>query len=228
MRTPLVVGMDPGAEKGYALIDPEDMRTRRSWDAPRVVAMATSLSGLVDALPPRFLMYRPIWAAVEFQYAARVATGEISADSIIKLAFRAGYMLKECADLLEASEHFATVPHRWKIELYGEGGTKRKDVFTARLIRELHPDELRVLQKIEETDDKNVDDVLDAVGIAWATWRVSKFPRRWREWRCDPDTIIPYSPPAGTRKKRFQAANKFNGTSFRPKEETAYDKLRNQ
>jgi hypothetical protein len=208
MRTPLVVGMDPGAEKGYALIDPEDMRTRRSWEAPRVVAMATSLGGLVESLPPRILVHRPIWAAVEFQYAQRVQTGEISADSIVKLAFRAGYMLKECADLLEAEEHFAATPQRWKVELRGSGANQRKDIFLARLLRELLPDELRSLQKIEETDDKNVDDVLDAIGIAWATWRVSGFPRRWREWRCDPETIIPYSPPAGTRKKRYLAAMK--------------------
>lgn len=221
MRTPLIVGADPGAERGYAMIDPEDMRNRRTWDAPRVVAMGTSLAELIERVPAGLMRHRPIWAATEFQYAQRVETGEISADSIIKLAFRAGYIVRDMVAMLSADEHFAAVPQRWKVELYGTGATKRKDVFTARLIRELMPDELAVLQQIEEVGQKYVDDVLDAVGIAWALWRVAKrAPDQWREWRIDPDWIIPYQPPRGTRKKRFQSAVQFNRTSFRPKEKS--------
>jgi hypothetical protein len=217
MRTPLIVGMDPGQEKGYAIVDPEDMVSRKSFDAPRVIAMGTSISEVVAALPAKALRDRPIWAAVEFQYAQRVTTGEISADSIIKLAFRAGYMLAECLHVFGAEETFAAVPTRWKIELYSCGATLAKDKYTARLMREMMPDELRALQKIEEVDQKYVDDVVDAIGIAWAAWHMSKVPTRFREWRCDPDHIIPLV-SYGVRKKRFQSSARTPKTAFRPKE----------
>lgn len=220
MRTPLIVGMDPGAEKGYALVDPEKMRSRRSWDAPHVVAMGCSLSELIERIPAGVLKFRPIWACVEFQYAQRVQTGEISADSIIKLGFRAGYMLAECLHLMGADETLATVPQRWKTELFIGGASERKDRFTSKLMRELMPDELRELQKIEEEDDKQVDDVVDAIGIAWAAWHVRGAPARFREWRCDPERIIPYakSPTGAARKKRFQRALMPVGRPFVRKE----------
>jgi len=206
MRTPIIVGMDPGASKGYAIVDPEDMRVRKSWSAPGVIAMGTSLAEVVDLLPAGALRHRPIWVACEFQYSQRVTTGEISADSIIKLAFRAGYMLRDASALLDAAEMFAPVPQRWKTELYSVGASLAKERFTAKLIRELDRAEMTRLAIIEQKNDDDVDDVLDAIGIAWAVWHVAAFPHRWREWRCDPEHIIPISPKRGQRQRRFKAA----------------------
>lgn len=214
MTTPIIVAMDPGAQKGYALLDPAEERCRKSWDAPRVVAQATTLAELVEQTPGH-LLRRPVWAVVEFQYAQRVSSGEISADSIIKLAFRAGYMLREAVDLLGAEEHFAVVPQKWKSELYPTGSNIRKEVFTGRLLRELFPDEVARLRVIEENDDKDVDDVLDAVGIGWALWHVTAFPQRWKTWRCEPEHIIPIERKR-SRRKLFQAA--VNSTAFQPKD----------
>lgn len=210
MRTPLIVGMDPGAEKGYALVDPEVIRCRSEIDAPQIVAMGCSLSEMIDRAPAGIFTDRPVWACVEFQYAQRVTTGEISADSIIKLAFRAGYMLAECLWALGAEEHLSTVPQRWKNELFAFGATKPKHKFTRRLMRNMQPDELKELQKIEEVDAKFVDDVVDAIGIAWAVWHVCSFPARFAEWRCDADRIIPLVRKT-TKEKRFVIATDQTG-----------------
>jgi hypothetical protein len=205
MRTPLILGMDPGEEKGYAVVDPEDMRNRQSFDAPRVLAMGTTLGEVVNQLD-NYQMRRPWWCMVEFQYVARVQTGEISADSIVKLAFRAGAMLLEASCLLGAQDWFTTTPQRWKSEVYAQGGSLRKDVFVNRLIRDLMPDERKRLQEIEEVHEKYVDDVVDSIGVAWALWHAATTsPSRWWSWHCDPEHIIPINLKIN-RRKRFQQA----------------------
>jgi hypothetical protein len=210
--------MDPGAEKGYALVDPRDMRVRPAWDAPNVVAVGTSIAEVVERSGNALAAGRKLWACVEFQYGSRVSTGEISADSVIKLAFRAGYMLAEATTLLGADEHFAVVPQRWKAELF-PSATLRKDVFLAKLLRQLMPDEVAAVRVVEERDEKNVDDVLDAIGIAWALAHVALFPHRWRTWKCDPARIIPIDQSLRKR-KRFGAPPKQKNL-FQPKEKRA-------
>ncbi len=209
MRTPVIVGMDPGAEKGYALIDPEQMRDRKyDLRAPRVLAMSTTLAGLIEAAPPLVLKVRPVWVGVEFQYGQRVSTGEISADSIIKLAFRAGYMLDEARHVLAAEEAFAAVPQRWKPEVFMAGCNLAKSVFTERLFRCLEPDEVVMLKAIANENEDNVDDVLDGVGFAWAIAHAMKYPGRLSDWRTNPDRIIPLDKATMRRRKILAAARR--------------------
>lgn len=191
IRTPLILSMDPGAEKGYALLDPEDLVPRRSWDSPRVVALATTLGDLLERW--RVPEVRPVWVIVEYQYGSRVTSGEISADSIIRLAFRAGFMCCEAmCKVPNVIDAFAATPHQWKEQLYSGGAHLRKDMFCERLKRELVPSELALFKGIKA---ENVDDVLDAIGIGTALhFAPMGDPTTLRKWRVTFDHILPLPP----------------------------------
>ena len=203
VRMPLILGIDPGAEKGYALIDPEQPVIRRSVTTPRVLFLAT------DILDVRACLYgnvRPLWVIVEYQYGNRVGAGEISADSIIRLAFRAGFMLREAATLPCCVDKFASPPSSWKDEVFTHGKGIRKDVFCNKLKARLTPEELALFEPIA---DRNTDDVLDAIGIAWALALVMGDPKRVGGWRVTDSHILPLEkkPNRKVNEKRMLANN---------------------
>lgn len=187
MRVPLINGMDPGAARGYAIVDPEDIVERRNLSAPRVLAIGTQLVDVLHAIDAK----RPLWHIVEFQYTSRVTSGEISAESIVKLAFRAGFMLRDAmADAKTECviDQFAAVPRQWKAEIWRGGATLRKDVFCERIRRQLTPKEVAQFSAINHN---NHHDVLDAIGIAWALWFAAQDAAKLRSWHVTHDRIIP-------------------------------------
>ena len=194
-RLPLIVGMDPGEHKGYALIDTEDVVERGRLTAPRAICLATSIEPIQKMLASgaRDARYRPVWSMVELQYTSRISTGEISPESIVKLAFRAGFMLREAHGLPNAVEMFAAPPAAWKCQIFPSGGTMRKDVFCEKVRRQLMPQEEAMLAKLEDTHRQ---DVLDGVAIAWSLWCALTTPdlgltiEGWRVW---PGHILPKS-----------------------------------
>jgi len=211
IRTPLIVSMDPGAEKGYALMDPEDIVERKSLRTPRILALATTLADLL-VFAARHFPGRPVWVIVEYQYSSRVTSGEISADSIIRLAFRAGFMAAEAMlTIPNVIDGFAATPHQWKDLLYARGSTLRKDIFCERLKRELTPAEIELFANIP---DDNVDDVLDAIGIGWALhYAPQGDPTVLRKWRVTFDHILPMSPNRRRTAKNYNRPGVFKPRS---------------
>lgn len=207
--TPLIIACDPGEKRGYALVDPRQPWTRAKLIAPRVIAVGTKpgpLLLLAHSMSVAQNIARPIWTIGEFQYAQRVSGGEISAESIIKLAFRAGYMLRDMATPFQIAEdpmggaimrdydidrQFAATPQWWKPEI-GDPNL-RKDIFCERVKRQLTTEELELLRAVPLT---HTEDVLDAIGIAWA---LSAYANRGGDlslWEVDGDgRIIPKGPP---------------------------------
>lgn len=203
-RFPLIVGMDPGANKGYALLDCEDIVERRSSRFPRAIELATCIDDIRDRLGffGEDAGRRPVWSVVELQYTERITTGEISPDSIVKLAFRAGYMIREAHALPNAEEMFAATPNRWKCQLFANGGTIRKDIFCEKVKRQLVGSELELLAAMPDTHQM---DVLDGIGIGWGLYSAmlrqdsGKEINQWRVW---PDRIIPRATKPGRMTKR--------------------------
>lgn len=192
-RFPLIVGMDPGEHKGYALIDTEDIVERKSTRYPRVVELSTTIGDIRKRLGSfgQDAGRRPVWSVIELQYTERITTGEISPESIVKLAFRAGYMLRESHALPNAEEMFAATPNRWKSTIFHGGGTIRKDIFCERIKRQLVGEELEMLAACDDTHQM---DVLDGIGIGWALYNVLHMVDDGKEltnWRVWPDRIIP-------------------------------------
>ena len=202
-RFPLITAADPGEHKGYALADSEDIVERKTLRTPRIVAIGTSLTPILNRLelPGLDRNRRPMWGCVELQYTARVTTGEIAADSIVKLAFRAGYMVRELADPqgVDACELFAATPHRWKCTVWPKGDGMRKDAFCEKVKRQLTADELELLRIALEPYSEaeratRILDLLDAIGIAWALYLAlhnSDAGRDLEQWRIWPDRILP-------------------------------------
>ncbi len=192
-RFPLIVGMDPGEHKGYALVDTEDIVERKTSRFPRVLQLGTSIDTIRDKLNSygADAGRRPVWSVVELQYTERITTGEISAESIVKLAFRAGYMIREAHALPNAEEMFAAVPNRWKCHIFAKGGGMRKDIFCEKVKRQLVGPESELLTGLPDT---HLMDVLDGIGIAWALWAAMQRADSGEElalWRVWPDRIIP-------------------------------------
>jgi hypothetical protein len=197
---PLIVGMDPGAEKGYALVDP-DPRLLHQHRRPTIVAPSLLKIGTEIAhVLPSNAQGRPVWTMVELQYVERVTSGEISALSIVRLAFRAGFMLRDASAALGDRLMFAATPHDWKAMIFAGGSANvRKDIFTERLKRQLLPRERTLFASIKPD---LVDDVLDAAGIAWALARALNKPDLLTKWLVTPQRMLPV--PAKTVRKSTQ------------------------
>ncbi len=205
---PLIVGMDPGAQKGYALVDPDPrflhQHRRASIVAPSVLAIGTEVAQIRDVALSHG---RPIWSMVELQYVQRVTSGEISALAIVRLAFRAGFMLRDADTVLAGARTFAAVPigeWGWKEKIFAGGaGRVRKDIFTERLKRQLTPREAGLLRDLKQD---LVDDVLDAIGIAWALSNALKHPATLEKWHVNASHMLPVAEKQSRKITQFRKA----------------------
>lgn len=206
---PLIVGMDPGAEKGYALVDPDPrllhQHRRPTIVAPSLLAIGTDLAEMAEAVERiRADGPRPVWAMVELQYVERVTSGEISALSIVRLAFRAGFMLRDAAAELEPCTMLAATPHDWKALVFRGGAANvRKDIFTERLKRQLLPRERTLFAGLPAA---LVDDVLDAAGMAWALSAALAKPDLLKRWHVTADRMLPVTAKTVRKSTQFRKA----------------------
>lgn len=158
----MILGIDPGQNRGYALID-ETEELERLWGlrCGRILATGKTLDDIVAAYPGG-----PVRIICEYQYGGRIFTGEVRARDVIKLAFRAGFACCEAMTVFDVTEAVAIRPQAWKGALFRNGGQVVKNVYTNRLEKLLTRPERRLVPK--NTKGKLLPDPLDAIGLAWA------------------------------------------------------------
>lgn len=149
----IVLGIDPGAQPGYAILH-----------APS--GCAPSLAGVYTSYPQIGVPHVVVIERPEIRKGSR---GRISLKSVVTLAFTAGQQLGEAKTNPLCQGFFAYTPTKWKNILYTGGIQVKKEVFCNRILADF-PDDLSML--------KLTLDQIDAIGIAWAhlilTKRVTK------------------------------------------------------
>jgi hypothetical protein len=159
-----IIGIDPGLRPGYAATS-GPLRVRKHFQASEVVAVAESWRGMLDQIA----IGRKYRIAVEGQFSGRIysKSDPVSAESIIKLAFSAGYQAAQATHADYCLGCYPLQPSEWKDALYREGGRTRKDVFCNRIRDALLPHEAAKIQALDLTPKREMD-ILDAIGLAWA------------------------------------------------------------
>lgn len=151
-----VLAIDPGERAGFAWIGGIPVLRKAlgaSWAFPQVWDLWTD---------PAKSVVTPRATVVEYQY----ANPKIKRTNLIKLSFRAGFLLREHCGF---SRTFAMAPLEWKGKLFRNGASVKKEIFCNRIEALLLPAE-RVL--LDEVKTAHRLDCLDAIGLAWVFWGV--------------------------------------------------------
>lgn len=146
-----VIAIDPGENAGYAAISDATPVQRRFGSYPPVIAVGHAFVEVKNTV-------KDCAYVSEYQYARK----DIRRDTTIKLAFRAGWLLRQAGS---TTDQFALTPREWKNLLFRNGVQLRKDVFCARVEAMLTDAERGLLGDAKQSHRL---DILDAIGLGWA------------------------------------------------------------
>lgn len=156
----MILGVDPGQLRGYSLIDETD-------ELPRAFGLRLGrILWAGDRLTHAPELKEVPRCIVEYQYGGRIHSGQIRAADVIKLSFRAGFMLCEAMVTYGVDSAVAITPQAWKPCLFRGGERIEKAIYTNRLTKLVTAQERRIFPRDKKGNLS--PDCLDASGLAWA------------------------------------------------------------